>query len=499
MPYTRLRFEPAAEDRIIEVGRVIKANNTHGAFYDQLDPRAGLGCHDYHVTLVASLHMYSDAEVAAALESVAPGACGMEFTVTIRRWEMSGRGSLKLVVDVENIEELQRRIHGLLPRGKPFRAPYHITMGTFQGSAQQRRAFYDSLQATPLLGLRFRGIAMEYENDADRPNPRATSLVTPLPPTDASMGTMVDAEAGVIRMRGMPFQTTVGEIQAFFTGRQIAPGGIHLEQGADGRPSGNALVKFVNEAEVQEAMKLNKHTIGDGTRYVDIFASTITEWATQRLTSAMLACNLLQPVLVRASREANPKRFAKMAPVDHDSLRAQLQPIHDDVKAAFEAAPAVTARWLQEHCNPYPNQDLANVVPGSGRWEYKLRSLHASAFGDFSFDAVCDKQDLMRPQAVPTGSARGWLPTKSPLMCYLSSSGLWITVRLQDLPGLVPGDRDHWHFSIAKISSCEVQHPKKKKPVKPTHTPTASDPSSSGGMWILLLLLLVAGMYLYSK
>lgn len=182
MPYTRLRFDPAAENHIIEVGKLITANNTYGTFYDQLDPRAGLGCHDYHVTLVAGLWMYSDTEVAVALDSVAPDLRGMDFTVTIQSWKMSSKGSLQLIVNVKNIEELQQRIHALLPRGRLFKPPYHITMGTFIGSKQQRRAFYNSLPTKPLLGLQFQGITVEYENDADRPNPCATPLVTQTPP-----------------------------------------------------------------------------------------------------------------------------------------------------------------------------------------------------------------------------------------------------------------------------------------------------------------------------
>ena len=130
--------------------------------------------------------MYSDVEVAVALDSVAQDLHEMEFTVTIQRWKISSRGSLQLIVNVENIEELQQRIHALLPRGRPFKPPYHITMGTFIGSKQERQAFYNSLPTTPILGLHFQSIAIEYENDTDRPNPCATPLVTqtsPIVPT----------------------------------------------------------------------------------------------------------------------------------------------------------------------------------------------------------------------------------------------------------------------------------------------------------------------------
>ena len=100
------------------------------------------------------------------------------------------------------------------------------------------------------------------------------------------MGGMAGGEPGVIEMRGIPFRATVGEIQTFFAGRQIAPGGVQLEYGADSRPAGAALVKFVSEAEAQEAMKKNKEMMG--TRYVDLFASTMMDWEWKTRKSGMM-------------------------------------------------------------------------------------------------------------------------------------------------------------------------------------------------------------------
>ena len=382
MPYSRLRFDPAAEGRIINLGRHLKAHTMDGAFYDQLDPRANLGCHDYHVTLVARLHMYSDIHVATALEAVAQEFRGRQFTVKIQRWEMRGSsGSLRLVVDVEgSIGELKQRIHRLLPQGNLFRPPCHITMGNFEGTAQQRQAFISKLNATTdptLFGWQFQGVAIEFENDDARPNPPSVSLLAQFPPP-----AMAPALA-------------------------LAPA-VPPHQGS-----------------------------GEAT-------------AIQRLNHANQACANLQPVCVRASVEASG--FSKMEPVDPVALRAVLQPVHDDIKAAFTAAPEFTANWLQANCNPYSGQDLGAVVPRSGRWECKLGNLHASTLANPAFQQLVGQQGVMEPQAVPTGAASGWIRTLSPLMCYLSGSGLWVTVRLADLPGLVPGDECHWHFSLAKIS-----------------------------------------------
>lgn len=76
---------------------------------------------------------------------------------------------------LENIEKLQQRIQALLPRGRPFKPPYHITMGTFIGCKQQRQAFYNSMPTKPILGLHFQSIAIEYENYTDHPTPHYTA------------------------------------------------------------------------------------------------------------------------------------------------------------------------------------------------------------------------------------------------------------------------------------------------------------------------------------
>jgi len=43
---------------------------------------------------------------------------------------------------------------------------------------------------------------------------------------------------GVVKMRGLPFQATVHDIEAFFGSYRIAPHGIFITTGADGRLTG---------------------------------------------------------------------------------------------------------------------------------------------------------------------------------------------------------------------------------------------------------------------
>jgi len=77
-------------------------------------------------------------------------------------------------------------------------------------------------------------------------------------------------KAGTLRMRGIPFRSTVDDVLRFFTGFQVAPGGVIIGQ-RDGRATGDCFVTFTSPQESQRAMIMNnKHM---GTRYVELFSA----------------------------------------------------------------------------------------------------------------------------------------------------------------------------------------------------------------------------------
>ena len=75
---------------------------------------------------------------------------------------------------------------------------------------------------------------------------------------------------GTLRMRGIPFRSTVDDVLRFFAGFQVMPGGVVLGQ-RDGRATGDCFVTFTSAAEAQRALVMNnKHM---GTRYVELFSA----------------------------------------------------------------------------------------------------------------------------------------------------------------------------------------------------------------------------------
>merc|ERR1711904_631683 len=83
-------------------------------------------------------------------------------------------------------------------------------------------------------------------------------------------GAVQKGHAGTLRMRGIPFRSTVDDVLRFFAGFQIMPGGVELGQ-RDGRATGDCFVTFTSAAEAQRAMVMNnKHM---GARYVELFGA----------------------------------------------------------------------------------------------------------------------------------------------------------------------------------------------------------------------------------
>lgn len=80
---------------------------------------------------------------------------------------------------------------------------------------------------------------------------------------------------GVVRLRGLPFSCSHEDISRFFSGMQIVANGIALLADQMGRASGEAYVQFASQAIADLA--LQKHKEKMGTRYVEIFKSSMLE------------------------------------------------------------------------------------------------------------------------------------------------------------------------------------------------------------------------------
>ena len=101
----------------------------------------------------------------------------------------------------------------------------------------------------------------------------------------------------VIKLRGLPWNVTEGDITTFLQGIAVPTGGIHLMNGANGRPSGLAYVELSTEEDQAEAVKRDKQSIGG--RYIDVFQCTQNE------LQARLAGGLERGILARQDPAAD--------------------------------------------------------------------------------------------------------------------------------------------------------------------------------------------------
>lgn len=75
----------------------------------------------------------------------------------------------------------------------------------------------------------------------------------------------------VVKLRGLPWSTTVDEILRFFEGVKVRNGraGVQITTGRNGRPSGEAFVEVEDEDDMENALKKNKEHLGH--RYIEVF------------------------------------------------------------------------------------------------------------------------------------------------------------------------------------------------------------------------------------
>jgi len=79
----------------------------------------------------------------------------------------------------------------------------------------------------------------------------------------------------VVKLRGLPWNVTIEDIETFLSPLAVPAGGVHLMNGANGRPSGLAYVELSTEEDQAAALAMDKQSIGG--RYIDIFNCSQTE------------------------------------------------------------------------------------------------------------------------------------------------------------------------------------------------------------------------------
>jgi heterogeneous nuclear ribonucleoprotein F/H len=88
-------------------------------------------------------------------------------------------------------------------------------------------------------------------------------------------GIQVGEHTGFLRMRGLPFTATKGEIFEFFKKYEPVEDSICLTFRSDGRATGEGYIAFGKADDAKDAMALHRNTMGN--RYIELFISNKEE------------------------------------------------------------------------------------------------------------------------------------------------------------------------------------------------------------------------------
>ena len=483
MPYIRLRLDTDTHSQFASLMAQLQ-QRWPDEFFSQLDPRAGLGCHPLHVTFVGGLGQYSDAQVQRAIEE-GIRRINTRIKISLSKWHLSGVGGLKLQVDAVGpaFKQLQTVLAEALPKGKIWRSlpgttcGYHITCGTFVGSASRRRAFLEQLQQQYAAHGEVVCSTIEFENDKLTPNPPILELVgrTNPPMQELSSAFLDEAWAAaysLARDQGEVHQV-VGEVSMRLSGPKLVAWlsrsdnklytllhQLAWHQQLDG--NGQILLALGARSQLKnyrgetpaavQARRIEEARQQSVRMEVDAMVAQVHELALQ-----------LSGQAIRLRCDCEKSGFCSLRPCDRSAVTKLLRPLHDVLKSAYEAAPEHVIEWLGSGSDAY-RSGLGRLGSKRLRWVSKLNNLHASVVrGGQSGKAVmaCIKQRKVIQGSFAAVDQRiaqhlNHTATSSALLCYATSpTKAWVTLHLDPRglleEGLQPDDRWYFHISLAKL------------------------------------------------
>jgi len=165
-------------------------------------------------------------------------------------------------------------------------------------------------------------------------------LLARLRECSAPTNNMPDVEgAGYVRMRGLPYNSTMEDVLRFFDGFNVSREGVVFGVSKDGRFSGEAFVQFRSTDLAADAIRLrNKETIGE--RYIELFESSPSE--VQRAT--MPRQDLAGAAPPSHEPIASVEEFLRANPVDERAATTLRELPPDSQRVVIERGSLASAR-----------------------------------------------------------------------------------------------------------------------------------------------------------
>ena len=126
--YVRLAFSEYTNLMIRNLAENIQKN--HNLFHSQLSEKAGLGCHNFHITLVGRLRKQHERSIRKVFREIRDNM----FSIKVMYIQVTRNGCVKLIVQRNHkIIQIINHIMGHIPDGNGYFSNTHITIGTYFG------------------------------------------------------------------------------------------------------------------------------------------------------------------------------------------------------------------------------------------------------------------------------------------------------------------------------------------------------------------------------
>ena len=199
----------------------------------------------------------------------------------------------------------------------------------------------------------------------------------PPPPSSSKNINMIPNESYILRLRGLPYSVTNGDIEDFFSDAEIIRGGVHIIRNQQGKLTGEAYVEFCSDNDKRIALR--KHNNRIGSRYIELFHASDEEF--ERYIG---------------STSPNLDRRINYSPIHHQQNPVPLS-------------------YRSHHIPPEIDPALVRMLQLQNRANYDHPSMNSSHmhFGGGGGSGYSDPY-MSQPGPPPRGGYHGYSPTPPP-------------------------------------------------------------------------------------
>jgi hypothetical protein len=162
--YARFAFSKLSNKILANLAKYIEKK--YNLFYSQKNNKAGLGCHDFHITLVGRLNSKDKNKIENSMRYVEK-MIGGSFDVSVVGFKVTYSGIVMLIVKHKNnvLKNLIFNMGNMIPGSNAYVNNMHITIGMYTG--KDIKLFEKRLNDSIIVDDKLIVDSIELDEDAD--------------------------------------------------------------------------------------------------------------------------------------------------------------------------------------------------------------------------------------------------------------------------------------------------------------------------------------------